>query len=53
MPRKGEQSVVCTRVPGKVKKALDALAEEKGVNLSEYLRWLLIMHADRKRKIGG
>ena len=50
MAKKQEQPVVCARVPEKVKVALDALAAEKGVNLSEYLRWLLIEHADRKRK---
>jgi len=49
MPRGERQSVVSARVPAKVKEELDALAAEKGVNLSEYLRWTLIEHASRIR----
>jgi hypothetical protein len=45
-----EQVVVCTRVPEKVKKALDKMARKKGVNLGEFLRWHLIEFAEAKDK---
>jgi hypothetical protein len=45
-----EQPVVCARVPAKVKRTLGHLAKAKGVNLSEYLRWLLIEHAEKSDK---
>src|SRR5678809_1215956 len=43
-----KQVVVCTRVPEKVKEALEAMAHKKGVNLGEFLRWHLIEFADRQ-----
>ncbi len=45
-----EQAVICTRVPERVKEALGSLALKKGVNLGEYLRWLLIEHVEAKAK---
>ncbi len=50
MGKSKEQEVVSARVPATVKKTLEALAERKQVNLSEYLRWLLIEHADRSQR---
>lgn len=41
-----KQVVVCTRVPEKVKEALEGLADKKGVNLGEFLRWHLIEFAE-------
>ncbi|MBI3098431.1 MAG: hypothetical protein HYY93_09350 [Planctomycetes bacterium] len=46
--------MVSARVPARVRKALEVLALEQGVNLSEYLRWTLIehvrSHGDRKKR---
>jgi hypothetical protein len=47
-----KQVVVCTRVPEKVKEALETLAHKKGVNLGEFLRWHLIEFAESKSKEG-
>lgn len=47
-----KQLVVCTRVPQKVKDALEAMAHRKGVNLGEYLRWLLIDLAEKNSRKG-
>lgn len=43
-----KQVVVCTRVPEKVKEALESMALKKGVNLGEFLRWMLIDYADSR-----
>lgn len=45
-----KQVVVCTRVPEKVKEALENLAHKKGVNLGEFLRWHLIEFSEQKGK---
>jgi hypothetical protein len=45
-----KQEVVCTRVPEKVKEALEAMAHKKGVNLGEFLRWHLIEFAESHDK---
>lgn len=45
-----KQVVVCTRVPEKVREALEQMAKKKGVNLGEFLRWHLIEFAESKAK---
>jgi hypothetical protein len=45
-----KQVVVCTRVPEKVKEALESLAHQKGVNLGEFLRWHLIEFAEKREQ---
>jgi hypothetical protein len=47
-----KQVVVCTRVPEKVKEALESMALKKGVNLGEFLRWHLIEFAEGQEKKG-
>jgi hypothetical protein len=47
-----QQPVVCTRVPEKVKEALENMARKKGVKLGEFLRWHLIEFAESKIKEG-
>jgi hypothetical protein len=42
-----KQVVVCTRVPEKVKEALENMALKKGVNLGEFLRWHLIEFSEQ------
>jgi hypothetical protein len=43
-----KQVVVSTRVPGKIKQALESMAPKKGVNLGEFLRWHLIELSESK-----
>lgn len=50
MKKEKAQPVVCTRVPARTRRALLELAREMGVNLAEYVRWLLIRHAGRQSR---